>query len=88
MHTRKEILFHCSDAFIGLPGGLGTFEECMEAARWSQLHLHRKPVALLNTAHYYNPILQQLDHALASGFLSASDRSLLTSGTTPSGAHA
>ncbi|MDD4218767.1 MAG: TIGR00730 family Rossman fold protein [Sphaerochaetaceae bacterium] len=69
MHEHKAIMYARSDAFIALPGGIGTLEEVMEALTWLQLGYHNKPVGLLNTNGYYDKLLEFLNHAVASGFL-------------------
>ncbi len=58
MHQRKERLANQAEAFIALPGGFGTFEELFEILTWAQIGLHHKPVGLLNTLHYYDPLGQ------------------------------
>ena len=58
-----------SDAFLALPGGIGTMDELFEAWTWTQLGLHRKPCALLNQDGYYDPLLEFLDRAVEEGFL-------------------
>src|SRR5687768_3375935 len=63
MHQRKQSMADLSDAFIVLPGGLGTLEEFFEVWTWGQLGLHRKPYGLLNVAAYFDPLLTFLDHA-------------------------
>jgi uncharacterized protein (TIGR00730 family) len=77
MHERKALMAELSEGFIALPGGLGTLEEFAEVVTWSQLGLHQKPTGLLNTANYYNALLQFLDHAVAERFLRADDRALV-----------
>jgi uncharacterized protein (TIGR00730 family) len=77
MHARKALMAELSDGFVALPGGLGTLEELLEIATWSQLGIHRKPVGILNTAGYYDPLIVLLDHAVQEGFVSASNRALL-----------
>jgi uncharacterized protein (TIGR00730 family) len=77
MHERKALMAELSESFIALPGGLGTLEEFAEVVTWSQLGLHRKPTGLLNTAGYYNALLQFLDHAVAERFLRGDDRALV-----------
>ncbi|MEM7092040.1 MAG: TIGR00730 family Rossman fold protein [Actinomycetota bacterium] len=81
MHERKSRMYELSDGFIGLPGGLGTFEEIFEAATWSQLGLHtegrRKPVALLGHDDYWQPVQDLLDRAEADHFMSADARSIV-----------
>lgn len=77
MHQRKLMMAERSDAFIALPGGLGTFEELFEAWTWHQLGYHDKPIGLLNVKGYYDPLLGFLDDTVAHGFVSASQRALL-----------
>lgn len=77
MHERKALMAELSDGFVALPGGLGTLEEFAEIVTWSQLGLHRKPTALMNTAGYYDALLRFLDHAVAERFLRSDDRGLI-----------
>ena len=83
MHTRKARMAELADAFIALPGGYGTFEELFEIITWAQIGLHRKPIGLLNTTGYYNPLLAMIDHADAEGFIYNEHRQLLTCKNTP-----
>jgi uncharacterized protein (TIGR00730 family) len=69
MHERKRTMAERSDAFLVLPGGLGTLEELTEILTWTQLALHDKPLALLNIGGYFDHLLAFLDHAEAEGFL-------------------
>ena len=69
MHERKAVMAELSDAFIALPGGIGTFEELFEAWTWSQLGIHAKPCGLLNTAGFYDRLAGFLDHVVAEQFL-------------------
>ena len=69
MHERKALMARLSDGFVALPGGLGTLEELFEVWTWSQLGLHTKPCGLLNTSHYYAPLIAFLDHARDEGFV-------------------
>ena len=69
MHERKALMAQLSDAFVALPGGIGTLEELIEVFTWSQLGLHSKPLGVLNTAGYYDGLTAFLDHAVAQGFL-------------------
>lgn len=69
MHERKAKLAQFADAFVALPGGLGTLEEFAEIWTWRQLGLHAKPYGLLNIAGYYDPLLAFLDHAVAQRFV-------------------
>ena len=69
MHERKAVMAELSDAFVALPGGIGTFEELFEAWTWSQLGIHAKPCGLLNTAGFYDRLAGFLDHVVAERFL-------------------
>ncbi|MEV4421918.1 TIGR00730 family Rossman fold protein [Patulibacter sp. NPDC049589] len=69
MHERKTLMAERADAFVALPGGLGTIEELVEAATWTQLGIHRKPVGLLDSAGYWGPFAAFLDHAVDAGFV-------------------
>jgi uncharacterized protein (TIGR00730 family) len=77
MHARKALMGELSDAFLALPGGLGTLEELFEVATWKQLGLHDKPVGLLNVRGYYDRLVALLDHAVAEGFVKAEHRQML-----------
>jgi uncharacterized protein (TIGR00730 family) len=81
MHTRKTMMFERADAFVALPGGIGTFEELFEIWTWYQLGMHRKPFGLLNVAGYYDPLIAMLDSMVAQGFLNPAVRELLQVGT-------
>lgn len=76
MAERKAKMAELSDAFIALPGGLGTLEELSEVLSWAQIGLHRKPCGLLNVAGYYDPFVAFLDHAVQSGFVRPQARAL------------
>jgi uncharacterized protein (TIGR00730 family) len=69
MHERKAMMYQLSDAFIALPGGVGTLEELMEAFTWLHLGYQRKPVGILNTNGYYDHLLAFLAHTVEEGFL-------------------
>jgi len=69
MHERKRMMAERADAFLALPGGIGTLEELFEVWTWRQLGYHDKPIGLLNTAGYYDGLLAFLQHAVASQFL-------------------
>lgn len=69
MHTRKAMMAELSDAFVAMPGGVGTFEEFFEAITWTQLGLHRKPCGLLNVAGFYTPLAFFIDQAVTDGFI-------------------
>lgn len=77
MHERKMLMAELADAFVALPGGIGTLEEVIEVLTWTQLGLHRKPCALLDVAGFYAPLRAFLDHAVTEGFLSAEHRRML-----------
>jgi uncharacterized protein (TIGR00730 family) len=83
MHERKAIMGELSDAFVALPGGLGTFEELFEVWTWAQLGLHRKPVALLDVADFYAPLASFLDHAVNEHFIKITNRAMLLTETDP-----
>jgi uncharacterized protein (TIGR00730 family) len=83
MHTRKALMAEQSDAFVALPGGLGTFDELCEILTWSQLGLHGKPVGLLNVLGYFDPLLAQIDRAIADGFCRSEHRELFVVDTDP-----
>jgi uncharacterized protein (TIGR00730 family) len=77
MHERKATMAELSDAFVALPGGLGTLEELFEVYTWSQLGLHAKPCGLLDIESYYADIEAFLDHAVRERFLRTEHRSML-----------
>ncbi|MFZ5622885.1 MAG: TIGR00730 family Rossman fold protein [Gemmatimonadota bacterium] len=77
MHERKARMADLSDAFIALPGGLGTLEEFFEILTWAQLGIHDKPCGLLNVAHYYDPLLGFADQAVQEGFIKPEHRRML-----------
>jgi uncharacterized protein (TIGR00730 family) len=77
MSERKLLMGDLADAFLALPGGIGTMDELFEAWTWTQLGLHRKPCALLNLDGYYDPLIAFLDHAVAEGFLEPRYRAAL-----------
>jgi hypothetical protein len=79
MHERKALMTELADGFVALPGGLGTLEELLEVLTWAQLGLHRKPVALLDVAGYFRPLVALVEHAVAEGFVHADNRALLLS---------
>jgi uncharacterized protein (TIGR00730 family) len=69
MHQRKHAMFEKSDAFVALPGGIGTVEEIIEIMTWGQLGHHRKPIVFANVNGFWNPMLALLDHMRAEGFI-------------------
>lgn len=68
MHERKRTMFENADAFVALPGGIGTLEELVEQMTWVQLGRHKKPLAILNVKNFWGPFLALLDHQESQGF--------------------
>jgi uncharacterized protein (TIGR00730 family) len=77
LHERKAVMSELSDAFIALPGGLGTLEELAEVLSWAQLELHRKPIGALDVKGYFDGLAGFLDHATSEGFIGPVQRGLL-----------
>jgi len=77
IQLRKTRMVALADAFIALPGGFGTFDELFETLTLAQIGLHHKPVGLLNTRHYFDPLLAMVDHAISEGFIYPEHRGLL-----------
>lgn len=73
MHTRKTVMAEYADAFITLPGGLGTLEEIMEIATWRQLYQHEKPMIILNINGFYDRMIEHLKHTTEQGFMKQED---------------
>ncbi|MFM0322985.1 LOG family protein [Caballeronia glebae] len=69
MHERKKKMADLSDAFVAMPGGVGTFEEFFEVYTWAQLGYHQKPVGLLDVNGYYDPLMAMLRHTVDEGFM-------------------
>ncbi|TAL92453.1 MAG: TIGR00730 family Rossman fold protein [Paraburkholderia sp.] len=69
MHQRKKMMADLSDAFVAMPGGAGTLEELFEVFTWAQLGYHQKPVAVLNTDGFYDPLVALLRHTVDEGFM-------------------
>lgn len=83
MHARKQLMADHAEAFVALPGGFGTFEELFEIVTWCQLGLHAKPVGLLNTAGFYEPLVNLIEHAITEGFIKPEQRRLLVVSESP-----
>ena len=81
MHVRKQMMAERADAFIALPGGIGTLEELYEVWTWRQLSYHDKPIGLLNTEGYYDDLLRFMRTTVSEGFLSPSQLDNLVVGT-------
>ena len=77
MHSRKALMADLSEAFIALPGGIGTLEELFEMWTWAQLGFHNKPCALLNVAGYYDSLITFLDHTVSEAFVRPAHRDML-----------
>jgi hypothetical protein len=86
MHDRKARMAELSDAFLALPGGIGTFEEAFETMTWTQLGVHDKPIALVDVAGFWAPAAALLDRAVADGFLAEDVRTSIV--VEPTGAAA
>ena len=69
MHTRKRLMFEKADAFVALPGGIGTLEELVEQLTWAQLGRHKKPIMVANLHGYWEPLLSMLEHMTAHDFI-------------------
>lgn len=76
MHERKALMFNKSDAFVLLPGGLGSMDEFFEILTWSQLGLHSNPIIILNHKDYWRPLLTLIDHIIEENFAGVKCRSL------------
>jgi hypothetical protein len=83
MHERKALMAHHADAFVALPGGIGTMEELFEVFSWASLGIHAKPFGLLNVLDYFSPLVGFLDRAVAEGFLAPRYRDLLHVDASP-----
>jgi uncharacterized protein (TIGR00730 family) len=81
MHERKSLMAERADAFLALPGGIGTFEEFFEAWTWKQLGFHQKPVGLLDLDGYYSKLVEFLQQSVQYGLMNQSQMELLTIGT-------
>jgi len=77
MHERKAQMAELSDAFVALPGGIGTLDELFETFTWAQLGIHHKPFGLLDPNGYYGRLIEFLDHAVREGFVREAHRGLL-----------
>lgn len=83
MHERKAMLAELADAFVALPGGLGTLEELFETWTWAQLGVHRKPLALLDVLEYWQPLVQLMAHVEREGFLRGAPQDWLVVDSDP-----
>ena len=78
MHERKKVMFMNSDVIVVLPGGAGSLDEFFEVLTWRQIGLHKKPIYLLNTDGYWQPLLDLVDHVITQGFAEATMRNYFT----------
>jgi len=83
MHARKARMARLSDAFVALPGGIGTLEEFFEVLTWGYLGIHAKPTGLLDVGGYWRPLIRLLDHAVDEGFLRPAHRKLVVVDRSP-----
>ena len=74
MHTRKQMMFEQADAFVALPGGIGTLEELVEMQTWAQLDRHQKPIGILNVNDFWSPYVELLQHMDDAAFLHNPER--------------
>lgn len=77
MHERKALMATKSDAFVALPGGFGTCDELFEILTWAQLGIHHKPIGILNTDGFFNPLLAWIDQMIDQGFVKQRFKELL-----------
>jgi uncharacterized protein (TIGR00730 family) len=83
IHERKARMYELADGYIALPGGYGTFDELFETLTWSQIGVHEKPVGLLNTRGYFEPLMSMVLHAEQEGFIFPEHRKLLCMAEAP-----
>jgi len=83
MHERKKVMFMNASAVVVLPGGAGSLDELFEVLTWAQLGLHQKPIVVLNTAGYWDPLLTLIHHVVDQGFADPSLLDFLTVAATP-----
>lgn len=83
MHARKAAMADRADAFVALPGGFGTLDELFEIVTWAQLHIHRKPIGILNVKGFFDPLMAMVRHMSATGFINPHYLGLLNMAATP-----
>jgi uncharacterized protein (TIGR00730 family) len=86
MHQRKQLMFDRSDGFLVLAGGFGTLDETFEMVTWRQLGLHDKPIVLIDTDGYWQPVVAMRDHMVAAGFVRPEHQGLFQVAPTPEAA--
>lgn len=83
IHERKARMYELAEGYIALPGGFGTLDELFETITWAQIGIHEKPVGLLNTRRYYDPLLTLVEHAVKEGFIFPEHTQIIASAGTP-----
>jgi uncharacterized protein (TIGR00730 family) len=83
MHERKALMADLADAFVALPGGIGTLEELFEMWTWAQLGLHQKPCGLIEVSDFFGPLLTFLDRLVVTGFVKPEHRAMLLEASSP-----
>lgn len=83
MHERKKVMFMNSDAIVVLPGGAGSLDEFFEVLTWRQIGLHDKPIFLMNTEGYWDPLIHLIDHVIAEGFAGESLKGMVETVRNP-----
>jgi len=78
MHERKRVMFERADAFVTLPGGVGTLDETLEIITWRQLGLHGKPIVIVDSGGYWQPLIALIEHTIAAGFTGPALREMFT----------
>jgi len=83
MHRRKAQMHELADAYIALPGGVGTFEELFEVLAWRQLKIHAKPIGVLDIRGFFDPFLETIERSVEEGFMKPENRQLFVTDTEP-----
>jgi uncharacterized protein (TIGR00730 family) len=83
IHERKARMYALAEGYIALPGGFGTLDELFETITWAQIGLHEKPIGLLNTRRYYDPLLRLVEHAEKERFIFPEHRQIIVNAATP-----
>jgi uncharacterized protein (TIGR00730 family) len=83
IHERKARMYALAEGYIALPGGFGTLDELFETITWAQIGLHEKPIGLLNTRRYYDPLLRLVEHAEKERFIFPEHRQIIVNAVTP-----
>ncbi len=83
IHERKARMYELAEGYIALPGGFGTFDELFETITWGQIGIHEKPIGLLNTRGYFQPLMAAIDHAEREGFIFPEHRRMICMADSP-----